>query len=103
MIALDAPVVVPGHGPITDPDGIRAVRGYFEHILTETDAAHGKGLTFAEAADAIDLGEYAQWLDSERVVVNIYQRYRELEPQTPELPALALLVMQADWHAKRVG
>jgi 2-keto-4-pentenoate hydratase/2-oxohepta-3-ene-1,7-dioic acid hydratase in catechol pathway/glyoxylase-like metal-dependent hydrolase (beta-lactamase superfamily II) len=103
MIALDAPTVVPGHGPITDPDGIRAVRGYFEHILAEIDAAHGKGLTFAEAADAIDLGEYAHWLDSERVVVNVYQRYRELEPQTPELPALALLVMQADWHAKRGG
>jgi 2-keto-4-pentenoate hydratase/2-oxohepta-3-ene-1,7-dioic acid hydratase in catechol pathway/glyoxylase-like metal-dependent hydrolase (beta-lactamase superfamily II) len=101
MIALDAPTVVPGHGPITDPDGIRAFRGYFDHILAEVDAAHEKGLTFAEAADGIDLGEYARWLDSERVVVNVYQRYRELEPQTPDLPALALLVMQADWHAKR--
>ena len=103
MIALDAPTVVPGHGPVTDPDGIRAVRGYFEHILAEIDAAHGKGLTFAEAADGIDLGEYADWLDSERVVVNVYQRYRELEPQTPPLPPLALLAMQADWHAKRGG
>jgi glyoxylase-like metal-dependent hydrolase (beta-lactamase superfamily II) len=103
MIALDAPTVVPGHGPVTDPDGIRAVRGYFEHILAEIDAAHGKGLTFAEAADGIDLGEYADWLDSERVVVNVYQRYRELEPQTPPLPPLALLAMQADWHAKHGG
>ena len=101
MLALDAPTVVPGHGPITDPDGIRGVRDYFEYILAEIDAAYQKGLTFAEAADAIDLGEYADWLDSERVVVNVYQRYRELEPETPELPALALLVMQADWHAKR--
>ncbi len=100
MIALDAPTVVPGHGPITDPDGIRAVRDYFEHILAETDVAHQKGLTFAEAAEAIDLAEYARWLDSERVVVNVYQRYRELEPRTPELPAMALLAMQADWHAR---
>ena len=58
---------------------------------------------FAEAADRIDLGEYAHWLDSERVVVNVYQRYRELEPQTPELPPLALLAMQADWQGKRGG
>ncbi|RDH75093.1 MBL fold metallo-hydrolase [Mycolicibacterium moriokaense] len=100
MIAMDAPIVVPGHGPVTDPDGIRAVRGYFEHIVNEIDAAHQKGLSFAEAADGIDLAEYAQWLDSERIVVNVYQRYRELEPQTPQLPAMALLVMQADWHAK---
>src|SRR6202012_5627259 len=50
MIALDAPIVVPGHGPITDPDGIRAVRGYFVHISEYADAAHRKGLSWAEAA-----------------------------------------------------
>src|SRR6201999_427136 len=101
MIALDAPTVVPGHGPITDPDGIRAVRGYFVHISEYADAAHRKGLSWAEAADTIDLGEYAAWLDSERVVVNVYQRYRELDPETPQLEIMALLVMQAEWLAKR--
>ncbi|HEY7054808.1 MAG TPA: hypothetical protein VH496_22145, partial [Mycobacterium sp.] len=50
--------------------------------------------------DTIDLGEYANWLDAERAVVNVYQRYRELDPQTPKLPVMALLAMQADWHAK---
>jgi 2-keto-4-pentenoate hydratase/2-oxohepta-3-ene-1,7-dioic acid hydratase in catechol pathway/glyoxylase-like metal-dependent hydrolase (beta-lactamase superfamily II) len=101
MIALDAPIVVPGHGPVTDPDGIRAVRGYLAHVAEQTEAAHRKGLSWAEAADTIDLGEYAGWLDAERVVVNVYQKYRELEPDTPQLEAMALLVMQADWLAKR--
>jgi 2-keto-4-pentenoate hydratase/2-oxohepta-3-ene-1,7-dioic acid hydratase in catechol pathway/glyoxylase-like metal-dependent hydrolase (beta-lactamase superfamily II) len=101
MIALDAPIVVPGHGPVTDPDGIRAVRGYLAHVDEQAEAAHRKGLSWAEAANGIDLGEYASWLDAERVVVNVYQRYRELEPDTPELEVLALLVMQADWLAKR--
>jgi 2-keto-4-pentenoate hydratase/2-oxohepta-3-ene-1,7-dioic acid hydratase in catechol pathway/glyoxylase-like metal-dependent hydrolase (beta-lactamase superfamily II) len=100
MIALDAPTVVPGHGPVTDPDGIRAVRGYLVHIADQAETAYRKGLSFAEAADDIDLGEYASWLDAERVVVNVYQRYRELDPDTPQLPALALLSMQAEWFAK---
>ena len=100
MLALDAPTVVPGHGPITDPDGIRAVRGYLAHVAEQAEAAHRQGLSFAEAADTIDLGEYADWLDAERVVVNVYQRYRELEPGTPSLPLIALLTMQAEWHAK---
>ena len=56
MIALDAPTVVPGHGPITDADGIRAVRGYLEHVTEQADAAYQRGLTFQEAADTIDLG-----------------------------------------------
>ncbi|ORA17346.1 fumarylacetoacetate hydrolase family protein [Mycobacterium arosiense] len=101
MIALDAPTVVPGHGPVTDPDGIRAVRGYLVHVAEQAEAAYRRGLSWAEAADTIDLGEYATWLDAERVVVNVYQRYRELDPQTPQLEVMALLVMQAEWLAKR--
>ncbi len=101
MIALDAPIVVPGHGPVTDPDGIRAVRGYLTHVSEQAEAAHRKGLSWSEAAEGIDLGEYATWLDAERVVVNVYQRYRELDPDTPQLEVMALLVMQAEWSAKR--
>jgi 2-keto-4-pentenoate hydratase/2-oxohepta-3-ene-1,7-dioic acid hydratase in catechol pathway/glyoxylase-like metal-dependent hydrolase (beta-lactamase superfamily II) len=100
MITLDAPTVVPGHGPVTDPDGIRAVRGYLVHVAEQAEAAYRNGLSFVEAADGIDLGEYASWLDAERVVVNVYQRYRELDPATPQLPAMGLLAMQADWFAK---
>jgi 2-keto-4-pentenoate hydratase/2-oxohepta-3-ene-1,7-dioic acid hydratase in catechol pathway/glyoxylase-like metal-dependent hydrolase (beta-lactamase superfamily II) len=101
MIALDAPTVVPGHGPITDPDGIAAVRGYLVYVAEQAEAAYRSGLSFVEAADAIDLGEYATWLDAERVVVNIYQRYRELDPGLPQPERMALLVMQAEWLAKR--
>lgn len=101
MVALDAATVVPGHGPVTDPDGIRAVRDYLVHVAEQAEAAHRRGLSWAEAADTIDLGEYATWLDAERVVVNVYQRYRELDAQTPHLEIMALLVMQAEWLAKR--
>lgn len=101
MIAMDAPIVVPGHGPVTDPDGIRAVRGYLAHVAQQAEAAYCKGMSWSEAADTIDLGEYARWLDAERVVVNVYQRYRELDPDTPQLEVMALLVMQAEWLAKR--
>jgi hypothetical protein len=76
MIALDAPTVVPGHGPVTDPDGIRGVPGDLVHVAEQAEAAYRKGLSWSEAADTIDLGEYATWLDAERVVVNVYQRYR---------------------------
>ncbi|GBE64736.1 bifunctional 2-hydroxyhepta-2,4-diene-1,7-dioate isomerase/cyclase/dehydrase [Mycobacterium sp. MFM001] len=100
MIALDAPTVVPGHGPVTDPDGIRAVRGYLVHVNEQAESAYRKGLSFGEAADAIDLGEYATWLDAERIVVNVYQRYRELDPATAQLEPMALLAMQAEWFAK---
>jgi 2-keto-4-pentenoate hydratase/2-oxohepta-3-ene-1,7-dioic acid hydratase in catechol pathway/glyoxylase-like metal-dependent hydrolase (beta-lactamase superfamily II) len=101
MLALDAPTIVPGHGPITDADGIRAVRGYLEHVTEHADAAYRDGLSFQQAAEAIDLGPYADWLDAERVVVNVYQRYRELGAVMTDVPVTALLVLQAEWHANR--
>jgi 2-keto-4-pentenoate hydratase/2-oxohepta-3-ene-1,7-dioic acid hydratase in catechol pathway/glyoxylase-like metal-dependent hydrolase (beta-lactamase superfamily II) len=100
MLGLDAPTVVPGHGPVSDADGIRAVRAYLVHITEQADAAYRDGLSFQQAADGIDLGPYADWLDTERVVVNVYRRYRELGADMPQLPATALLVLQAEWQAK---
>src|ERR1700677_1540985 len=101
MIALDPVTVVPGHGPVTDVEGIRGVRGYLAHVAEQAEAAYNKGLSWSEAADTIDLGEYATWLDAERVVINVYIRYRELDSDTPQLPAMGLLAMQAEWLAKR--
>ncbi|MFI6393526.1 fumarylacetoacetate hydrolase family protein [Nonomuraea sp. NPDC050540] len=97
MLALDAPTVVPGHGPVTDAAGIRAVRDYLGHVVAHADAAHAKGLDVREAAFGIDLGEYAAWLDAERVVVNVYQRYRELDPEQPVLDRIALFALMAEW------
>ncbi|MEV4124493.1 fumarylacetoacetate hydrolase family protein [Nocardia sp. NPDC049707] len=101
MIGLDAPTIVPGHGPVTDPDGVRAVRAYLEYVSAQGDIAHSKGLSFQEAAMTIDLGEYATWLDAERVVVNLYQRYRELDPTTPSMSELEMFALQAHWLAGR--
>ncbi|MFE0151675.1 fumarylacetoacetate hydrolase family protein [Nonomuraea sp. NPDC059007] len=97
MLALDAPTVVPGHGPVTDAAGIRAVRDYLGHVVAHADAAHAKGLDVREAAFGIDLGEYAAWLDAERIVVNVYQRYRELDPGQPVLDRVALFALMAEW------
>lgn len=101
MIALDASTVVPGHGPVTDADGILSVRGYLTHVAEQAEAAYRKGLSFVEAADTMDLGEYAHWLDAERIVINVYTHYRELDSATPQVPAMGLLAMQAEWLAKR--
>ncbi|MCP2258132.1 2-keto-4-pentenoate hydratase/2-oxohepta-3-ene-1,7-dioic acid hydratase (catechol pathway) [Streptoalloteichus tenebrarius] len=101
MIALDAPTVVPGHGPVTDPDGIRAVRDYLAHVVEQADAAYAQGLSAAEAAARIDLGEYATWLDAERVVVNVHQRYRELDPTLPQPNQMELMAAMAQWDADR--
>ena len=74
MIALDARRWYPA--TVRSPTRTESVlsAAYLEHVSEQAEAAYRKGLSFVEAVDTIDLGEYATWLDAERVVVNIYQR-----------------------------
>ena len=44
MLSFDVETVVPGHGPITDKAGIRAVKGYFEYVLAEARERYDAGL-----------------------------------------------------------
>ena len=77
ILELDAPVIVPGHGPVTDAAGVREVRSYFEYLRDEAKARFDKGMTPLEAARDVRLDAYADWGDAERVVANIATMYRE--------------------------
>ena len=75
--ALDVEVVVPGHGPLTDAAGARAVREYLAYVRDEARARYDAGLSSAEAARDIALGAYADWTDAERIAVNVHTLYGE--------------------------
>ncbi|NUT99677.1 MAG: MBL fold metallo-hydrolase [Saccharothrix sp.] len=100
MLGLDPQVVVPGHGPVTDAAGIVAVQGYLRHVMTEADAFFAAGKDFREAAFGVDLGPYREWLDAERIVVNVYRRYHELDPEQPVLDRFALFGLMAEWDRR---
>lgn len=86
--ALDVDVVVPGHGPITDKSGARAVREYLAYIKDEARGRYDAGLDVIDAIKDIALGDYASWGDAERIAVNVDTLYREFsggkgEPANP--------------------
>jgi glyoxylase-like metal-dependent hydrolase (beta-lactamase superfamily II) len=75
--ALDVDHVVPGHGPVTDRRGARAVREYLTYVRDEARKRFDAGLSVEQAARDIALGEYRNWLDRERIAVNVDTLYRE--------------------------
>ena len=85
ILEMDVDVVVPGHGPVTDKDGVRSVRGYWELVEPLIRRAHGRGLAVDRAAEEVlrDQGfrdsDYANWLHPERIVINVDTIYREIE------------------------
>lgn len=88
--ALDVDVIVPGHGPITDKDGARAVREYLQFIDREARTRFDAGLSASQAVTDISLGEYANWLDAERIAVNVHSLYREYDPSLKPPDVMAL-------------
>jgi glyoxylase-like metal-dependent hydrolase (beta-lactamase superfamily II) len=87
---MDVETVVPGHGPITDKHGVRAVQGYLEYVRDEARKRYDAGMDAFEAAEDIALGDYASWGDAERIVVNVDRLYREFsgDASAPDIPTL---------------
>jgi len=77
--ALEPATVVPGHGPLADTDGIRALREYLEYVYADARESFKIGRSTLQAAQHVDLGPYALWTEPERLAFQIDRAYREFE------------------------
>ena len=93
--AMDVETIVPGHGPITDKAGVQRVRAYLEYVRDEARTRFDAGMPALEAARDIDLGCYAEWLDAERIAVNVDTLYREFSGSAEASNVLALFEQMA--------
>lgn len=75
--------VVPGHGPLIDRAGLDDVLAaharYYRHVLSIAGTGRRDGLSPLEAATHADLGEFADWADSERLVANLHRAYADAD------------------------
>lgn len=65
LIALETPIVVPGHGEITDVEQIREVLDYLRWVQSETRRRCDGGVSVEVATAAIEEGARARWSDWE--------------------------------------
>ena len=96
IIELDCDVIVPGHGPLTDRAGVQAVADYLSYIRTEAAARFQAGMRADEAARDIELGQFEDWIDWERIVINVDAIYRELDPKHPAADVMDLFRQMAE-------
>lgn len=104
ILALDVDVIVPGHGPLTDKEGVRAVQAYWEFMRARLRQSFDAGLSAPTAARAAVLNDefarqpFAAWNSPERIMVSAHTQYRHWRgehrhPKVPEL--LNILRLQA--------
>lgn len=99
ICALDPTVVVPGHGPVTDADGVRETRDYLAFVRDETAQRFAAGMTYLDAARDIDLGAYADLSEKGRLIVNVHNIYRDLDPAMERADVLTLFTQMAQYEA----
>ncbi|HEV2561521.1 MAG TPA: MBL fold metallo-hydrolase [Rhizomicrobium sp.] len=102
IIALDVETIVPGHGKVTDKQGVARVRDYLSYIRDEARKRFDAGLGALEAARSIALDDFADWGDSERIAVNVATLYREFGAKDVPSDAPTLFGWMAQlWKDKR--
>jgi glyoxylase-like metal-dependent hydrolase (beta-lactamase superfamily II) len=86
ILALGAENVVPGHGPMADTAGVRGMQEYLRYVDREARQRFEAGMPLERAIFDIALGEYRNWLDAERLAVNVASLYREYrgDPAAPD-------------------
>ena len=89
ILAMDVEVTVPGHGPLAGPGAVRELKAYFEYLYAQARVRHADGMTALQAARSMSLDRWADWGESERLVVNVANIYAEISGDLEPPDALA--------------
>lgn len=106
VLETGAEVVVPGHGPILDQDGLRDHIGYLEYLIDRSHRFHAAGVPAPEAARRIvDEGRYPELGLPERLLATLGTEYRHLEGDAglPDMAAVIAGVAAFAWELEHPG
>lgn len=98
--AWEPETIVPGHGPVTDLDGLAEIRAYLEYCRRECRDRFERGLPVGAAAAEISLDRWADWGDAERIVTMVDCCYREFEGRADPAPIAELFALMAERWAE---
>jgi cyclase len=75
--ALSPEVIVPGHGELCGVTEADAWLRYFGFVADLAERGLREGVSVLELARRTELGEFADWQDPERLVLNLHRAYAE--------------------------
>ena len=79
VLKMDVETIVAGHGPISTKEDVRRMRDYLLHVSEQARPFYEQGIDYLDAAYKIDLGDYRDWNDAERVIVTIRTLYDDFK------------------------
>jgi glyoxylase-like metal-dependent hydrolase (beta-lactamase superfamily II) len=82
LLAYEADVLVPGHGPIGTKKDLESMRDYLALVRREARKRFDAGISAEDAARDVKLGVYASWREAERILPNVMRCYQEFRDET---------------------
>jgi cyclase len=86
IAALRPEVIVPGHGAVCGVEVVDPIVAYLDFVWETAVEGRRAALSPLEVAREADLGDFAEWLDRERIVGNLHRAYLELDGAEPGAP-----------------
>ena len=86
---LDATTLIPGHGPVSGKEVVSATLKYLRLVKRKSRSHFQRGASVEDTSRAVRLGEYADWVDPERVMVNVQRLYQEFRGELPNARAMS--------------
>jgi cyclase len=99
ILALAPAVIVPGHGPPSEAAQVAELKAYFEYLYEQARVHYDSGATPLQAARAMRSDRWADWRESERLVVNVANIYGELDGEHEPVNALVAFQLMAELAA----
>lgn len=88
ILSMDVETIVPGHGPITNKDGVRQVQAYWEYASAQLRRRFDAGMSAQAAAQDVVLDAayaqqpFANWNSPERMMTNAHTMFRHWQGDT---------------------
>lgn len=73
--------VVPGHGPLATVDDVRTMRDHLAWLLDEVRPRQQASMSVEDTIADIDLGEWADLGEPERLAINVDAAFAEFDPR----------------------
>jgi len=102
MTKLGAQAYVPGHGPVCEIEGLNLCREYLVLVRREAKKRFDEGMTVDQATRDIALGQFRQWPNHERILLNVERLWREFRGEDPTTSKLNIteVFLRMDTMAK---
>jgi glyoxylase-like metal-dependent hydrolase (beta-lactamase superfamily II) len=95
LLELDVDVVVPGHGPLTNKDGVRRTKDYWQRLIEASRRGRESGASSDEIARELFREAFDGWGEKHRLAVNVDTICRELAGDRSHRDPLVLMTRMA--------